>query len=108
MKINDEDEGGDWTFCAGRPRGHERFGSCQQGSSVTFTKDFHYIVFGAPGAFNWKGGVRGGEKRSSKDLEENGLERRGEKTRSREQKSGRMKRNGWRGEKRRSLDQEEK
>ncbi|XP_076839289.1 integrin alpha-6b isoform X2 [Brachyhypopomus gauderio] len=52
------DEGGDWKFCEGRPRGHERFGSCQQGLSVTFTKDYHYLVFGAPGAFNWKGVVR--------------------------------------------------
>ncbi|XP_017312927.1 integrin alpha-6b isoform X1 [Ictalurus punctatus] len=65
LKINDEDEGGDWTFCAGRPRGHERFGSCQQGSSVTFTKDFHYIVFGAPGAFNWKGVVRMEQKNNT-------------------------------------------
>ncbi|KAM9454427.1 integrin alpha-6b isoform 2-T2 [Clarias gariepinus] len=52
------DEGGDWSFCEGRIRGHERFGSCQQGLSVTFTKDYHYIVFGAPGGFNWKGVVR--------------------------------------------------
>ncbi|GAA6087943.1 integrin alpha-6b isoform X4 [Tachysurus ichikawai] len=52
------DEGGDWSFCEGRARGHERFGSCQQGLSVTFTKDYHYLVFGAPGAFNWKGVVR--------------------------------------------------
>lgn len=53
------DEGGDWSFCEGRIRGHERYGSCQQGLSVTFTKDYHYIVFGAPGAFNWKGEERG-------------------------------------------------
>uniref|UniRef100_A0AAR2IQ68 Integrin alpha-2 domain-containing protein n=1 Tax=Pygocentrus nattereri TaxID=42514 RepID=A0AAR2IQ68_PYGNA len=53
------DEGGDWKFCQGRLRGHERFGSCQQGMSVTFTKDYHYLVFGAPGAFNWKGKRRG-------------------------------------------------
>ncbi|XP_062865373.1 integrin alpha-6b isoform X1 [Trichomycterus rosablanca] len=52
------EEGGDWTFCEGRLRGHERFGVCQQGLSVTFTKDYHYLVFGAPGAFNWKGVVR--------------------------------------------------
>uniref|UniRef100_A0A4W4EIG9 Integrin alpha-2 domain-containing protein n=1 Tax=Electrophorus electricus TaxID=8005 RepID=A0A4W4EIG9_ELEEL len=52
------DEGGDWKFCEGRARGHERFGSCQQGLSVTFTNDYHYLVFGAPGAFNWKGVVR--------------------------------------------------
>ncbi|RXN02825.1 integrin alpha-6-like protein [Labeo rohita] len=52
--ASDED-GGDWMFCNGRNRGHERFGSCQQGISATFTKDYHYLVFGAPGAYNWKG-----------------------------------------------------
>lgn len=50
-----EEDGGDWMFCNGRNRGHERFGSCQQGLSATFTKDYHYLVFGAPGAYNWKG-----------------------------------------------------
>jgi hypothetical protein len=48
-------DGGDWSFCDGRLRGHEKFGSCQQGVAATFTKDFHYIVFGAPGTYNWKG-----------------------------------------------------
>ncbi|TNN58983.1 Integrin alpha-6 [Liparis tanakae] len=28
--LSDED-GGNWNFCKGRPRGHEMFGSCQQG-----------------------------------------------------------------------------
>uniref|UniRef100_A0A8C9TNA7 Integrin subunit alpha 6 n=1 Tax=Scleropages formosus TaxID=113540 RepID=A0A8C9TNA7_SCLFO len=55
--LSDED-GGNWKFCEGRARGHERFGSCQQGLSATFTKDYHYVVFGAPGAYNWKGIVR--------------------------------------------------
>lgn len=77
------DEGGDWSFCEGRLRGHERFGSCQQGLSVTFTKDYHYIVFGAPGAFNWKGGEKGGVERS------------------------RRRDWNWRGEQGRSLDLEE-
>ncbi|KAG7315921.1 hypothetical protein KOW79_020787 [Hemibagrus wyckioides] len=60
LKIDEStgDEGGDWSFCEGRDRGHERFGSCQQGFSATFTKDYHYLVFGAPGGFNWKGIVR--------------------------------------------------
>ncbi|XP_060754943.1 integrin alpha-6b isoform X2 [Neoarius graeffei] len=60
LKINEDtgDEGGDWSFCEGRIKGHERFGSCQQGLSATFTKDYHYLVFGAPGGFNWKGIVR--------------------------------------------------
>ncbi|XP_007565214.1 integrin alpha-6-like isoform X1 [Poecilia formosa] len=52
------EDGGSWHFCNNRNRGHERFGSCQQGLSATFDKDFHYFIFGAPGAYNWKGVVR--------------------------------------------------
>lgn len=57
LTINEasDEDGGDWMFCNGRNRGHERFGSCQQGLSAAFTKDYHYLVFGAPGAYNWKG-----------------------------------------------------
>lgn len=57
LTINEasEEDGGNWNFCEGRGRGHERFGSCQQGLAATFTKDYHYVVFGAPGAYNWKG-----------------------------------------------------
>nr|KAF6495367.1 integrin subunit alpha 6 [Rousettus aegyptiacus] len=55
LRIVDDMDGGDWSFCDGRLRGHEKFGSCQQGVAATFTKDFHYIVFGAPGTYNWKG-----------------------------------------------------
>ncbi|MGH0140838.1 UNVERIFIED_CONTAM: hypothetical protein FKN15_004210 [Acipenser sinensis] len=58
LTIQDEMDGGGWKFCDGRLRGHERFGSCQQGLSATFTKDYHYIIFGAPGTYNWKGVVR--------------------------------------------------
>ncbi|CAL8321768.1 unnamed protein product [Merluccius merluccius] len=61
---NDED-GGNWKFCEGRARGHERFGSCQQGVAATFTKDYHYVVFGAPGAYNWKGIVRMEQKNNT-------------------------------------------
>ncbi|XP_077579884.1 integrin alpha-6-like isoform X1 [Stigmatopora nigra] len=53
-----EEDGGSWHFCNNRPRGHELFGSCQQGLSATFDKDYHYFIFGAPGAYNWKGVVR--------------------------------------------------
>ncbi|XP_057714460.1 integrin alpha-6-like isoform X2 [Corythoichthys intestinalis] len=53
-----EEDGGSWHFCNNRPRGHELFGSCQQGLSATFDKDYHYLIFGAPGAYNWKGVVR--------------------------------------------------
>lgn len=73
-EISDED-GGDWMFCNGRNRGHERFGSCQQGMSATFTKDYHYLVFGAPGAYNWKGIVRLEQKNTSlfdKDIFDDG------------------------------------
>uniref|UniRef100_A0A8C3F9B6 Integrin subunit alpha 6 n=1 Tax=Chrysemys picta bellii TaxID=8478 RepID=A0A8C3F9B6_CHRPI len=48
-------DGGEWSFCDGRLRGHEKFGSCQQGVAATFTRDYHYVVFGAPGTYNWKG-----------------------------------------------------
>uniref|UniRef100_A0A3B3RTD8 Integrin subunit alpha 6 n=1 Tax=Paramormyrops kingsleyae TaxID=1676925 RepID=A0A3B3RTD8_9TELE len=60
-----DEDGGNWKFCEGRSRGHERFGSCQQGVSATFTKDYHYVVFGAPGAYNWKGIVRVEQKNNS-------------------------------------------
>ncbi|XP_030636018.1 integrin alpha-6b [Chanos chanos] len=66
LKIRpDEEDGGNWKFCEGRLRGHENFGSCQQGISATFTKDYHYLVFGAPGAYNWKGIVRMEQKNVS-------------------------------------------
>lgn len=55
LTIKDDMENGAWSFCEGRLRGHEKFGSCQQGVAATFTKDYHYIVFGAPGTYNWKG-----------------------------------------------------
>ncbi|KAM6948348.1 integrin alpha-6-like [Aplochiton taeniatus] len=60
LSINPQanEDGGNWRFCDGRLRGHERFGSCQQGMSASFTKDYHYLIFGAPGAYNWKGVVR--------------------------------------------------
>ncbi|XP_044525726.1 integrin alpha-6 isoform X2 [Gracilinanus agilis] len=65
LTIEDDMDGGDWSFCDGRLRGHEKFGSCQQGVSATFTKDFHYIVFGAPGTYNWKGIVRAEQKNNT-------------------------------------------
>uniref|UniRef100_A0A7N8WTC7 Integrin, alpha 6b n=1 Tax=Mastacembelus armatus TaxID=205130 RepID=A0A7N8WTC7_9TELE len=52
------EDGGGWHFCDSRPRGHEMFGSCQQGLSATFDKDYHYLIFGAPGTYNWRGVVR--------------------------------------------------
>ncbi|XP_064408505.1 integrin alpha-7 isoform X1 [Latimeria chalumnae] len=58
LTISDDLDGGDWKFCEGRPQGHQRFGFCQQGISVSFTSDNHYILFGAPGTYNWKGNLR--------------------------------------------------
>ncbi|XP_062434250.1 integrin alpha-6 isoform X2 [Rhea pennata] len=62
LTIKDDMDNGVWSFCDGRLRGHEKFGSCQQGVAATFTKDYHYIVFGAPGTYNWKGVVRAEQK----------------------------------------------
>ncbi|KAG8452399.1 hypothetical protein GDO86_004267 [Hymenochirus boettgeri] len=58
LKINDDLDGEEWKFCEGRALGHERFGFCQQGVSAGFTNDNHYIMFGAPGTYNWKGELR--------------------------------------------------
>ncbi|KAM9319964.1 integrin alpha-7 [Gastrophryne carolinensis] len=58
LTMSEELDGGDWKFCEGRPQGHEMFGFCQQGMSAGFTSDNHYIMFGAPGTYNWKGEMR--------------------------------------------------
>ncbi|XP_077184881.1 integrin alpha-7 isoform X2 [Paroedura picta] len=55
LKVSDELDGGEWKFCEGRSQGHDRFGFCQQGVAAGFTADRHYILFGAPGTYNWKG-----------------------------------------------------
>lgn len=55
--TTDDTPAGIWSFCEGRLQGHEKFGSCQQGVAATFTRDYHYVVFGAPGTYNWKGTV---------------------------------------------------
>ncbi|XP_061871680.1 integrin alpha-7 isoform X3 [Colius striatus] len=55
LRVQDELDGGEWKFCEGRPQGHDRFGSCQQGLAAAFSPDHHYILFGAPGTYNWKG-----------------------------------------------------
>uniref|UniRef100_A0A8C7R1D2 Integrin subunit alpha 6 n=1 Tax=Oncorhynchus mykiss TaxID=8022 RepID=A0A8C7R1D2_ONCMY len=65
IDTSSDEDGGNWKFCEGRARGHERFGSCQQGLAATFTKDYHYVVFGAPGAYNWKGIVRVEQKNNT-------------------------------------------
>ncbi|XP_034959768.2 integrin alpha-7 isoform X1 [Zootoca vivipara] len=58
LQVSDELDGGEWKFCEGRPQGHDRFGFCQQGVATGFTADRHYILFGAPGTYNWKGTIR--------------------------------------------------
>lgn len=55
LAIHDELDGGEWKFCEGRPQGHEQFGFCQQGAAAAFSPDSHYLLFGAPGTYNWKG-----------------------------------------------------
>ncbi|XP_033939023.1 integrin alpha-7 isoform X1 [Pseudochaenichthys georgianus] len=58
LTERDDLDGGEWKFCEGRPQGHEQFGFCQQGMSVSFTPDNDFILFGAPGTYNWKGEMR--------------------------------------------------
>ncbi|KAM8801416.1 integrin alpha-7 isoform 2-T2 [Rhynchonycteris naso] len=58
LAIHDELDGGEWKFCEGRPQGHEQFGFCQQGTAAAFSSDSHYLLFGAPGTYNWKGTAR--------------------------------------------------
>ncbi|KAM7407449.1 hypothetical protein PAMA_003259 [Pampus argenteus] len=65
IDLASDEDGGNWKFCEGRARGHEMFGYCQQGLAATFTKDYHYLVFGAPGAYNWKGIVRVEQKNNT-------------------------------------------
>ncbi|XP_066527956.1 integrin alpha-7 isoform X2 [Hoplias malabaricus] len=55
LTERDDLDGGEWKFCEGRPQGHEQFGFCQQGLSASFSPDNNYILFGAPGTYNWKG-----------------------------------------------------
>uniref|UniRef100_A0A673Z4M3 Integrin subunit alpha 7 n=1 Tax=Salmo trutta TaxID=8032 RepID=A0A673Z4M3_SALTR len=55
LTERDDLDGGEWKFCEGRPQGHEQFGFCQQGLSAAFTPDNNFIMFGAPGSYNWKG-----------------------------------------------------
>ncbi|NWR00284.1 ITA7 protein, partial [Paradoxornis webbianus] len=55
LSVRDELDGGEWKFCQGRPQGHERFGTCQQGLAAAFSPDRRYVLLGAPGTYNWKG-----------------------------------------------------
>ncbi|NWH89415.1 ITA7 protein, partial [Aegithalos caudatus] len=42
LSVRDELDGGEWKFCEGRPQGHERFGTCQQGLAAAFSPDRRY------------------------------------------------------------------
>ncbi|XP_048390043.1 integrin alpha-6-like isoform X2 [Stegostoma tigrinum] len=59
-------------LCVGRLRGHEKFGICQQGVASAFTKDNDYFVYGAPGAYNWKGIVHVEESKSIDEIDFDG------------------------------------
>ncbi|XP_058505751.1 integrin alpha-6-like [Solea solea] len=41
-----------------RPKNHEWFAYCQQGHGAAFAKDNKSLLFGATGAYSWKGTVR--------------------------------------------------
>ncbi|KAF7215846.1 integrin alpha-6 isoform X1 [Nothobranchius furzeri] len=58
------EDGGNWNLCEGRvgDKDHEKFGVCQQGLAATFTRNYHYLMFGAPGAYNWQGTVNVDQK----------------------------------------------
>ncbi|XP_041659275.1 integrin alpha-6-like [Cheilinus undulatus] len=58
IDTNMYEQGEKTPFCDGRLTGHELFGSCQQGLSAIFDKQYHYIIYGATGAYNWKGIVQ--------------------------------------------------
>ncbi|XP_023651158.1 integrin alpha-7 isoform X1 [Paramormyrops kingsleyae] len=58
LTERDDLDGGEWKFCEGRPQSHEQFGFCQQGLAASFTPDKNFILFGAPGTYNWKGELR--------------------------------------------------
>ncbi|KAG9340607.1 hypothetical protein JZ751_021162 [Albula glossodonta] len=58
LTERDDLDGGEWKFCEGRPQTHEQFGFCQQGLAASFTPDNNFILFGAPGTYNWKGELR--------------------------------------------------
>lgn len=40
-----------------RPKNHEWFAYCQQGHGASFAKDNRSLLFGAPGAYLWKGKI---------------------------------------------------
>ncbi|XP_041846599.1 integrin alpha-6-like [Melanotaenia boesemani] len=48
----------DYEHLTRRQKDHEWFGYCQQGHGASFAKDNQSLLFGAPGAYQWKGIVR--------------------------------------------------
>lgn len=41
-----------------RQKNHEWFAYCQQGHAAAFAKDDRSVLFGAPGAYMWKGQIK--------------------------------------------------
>ncbi|XP_063732116.1 integrin alpha-6-like isoform X2 [Eleginops maclovinus] len=48
----------DYEHVSRRHRNHDWFAYCQQGHGASFAKDNRSLIFGAPGAYQWKGIVR--------------------------------------------------
>ncbi|XP_053734440.1 integrin alpha-6-like isoform X3 [Synchiropus splendidus] len=48
----------DYDHLSRRPINQDWFGLCQQGHGASFAKDGKSVIFGAPGAYQWKGIVR--------------------------------------------------
>ncbi|XP_020369983.1 integrin alpha-6 isoform X2 [Rhincodon typus] len=59
-------------LCVGRLRGHEKFGICQQGVASAFTNDSNYFIYGAPGAYNWKGIIHVEESKNIDEIDFDG------------------------------------
>lgn len=71
LDPNDHSEGGGWHACSGRGESYALYGFCQQGTAAGFTRDYHYLYFGSPGAHYWRGLVSMSHRNSS--LYENGI-----------------------------------
>lgn len=60
LQVGEEDRSWRRVVCdlqhlQNRRMDHEWFAYCQQGHGATFAKDNMSMVFGAPGAYQWKG-----------------------------------------------------
>uniref|UniRef100_S4RR32 Integrin subunit alpha 6 n=1 Tax=Petromyzon marinus TaxID=7757 RepID=S4RR32_PETMA len=55
LDQDDHSEGGGWHACSDRGESYALYGFCQQGTAAGFTRDYHYLYFGSPGAHYWRG-----------------------------------------------------